>query len=109
MLNLPTNIPLHFVVVERLAAEGQSDKMMSDMVRMKQKSIIEFLHFLLKTIGPTDIRLYLMNVSGDQTVDVSTVRWYMVSFNSGDDGSPLLVQIFTSGAGRLLFITGENA
>ena len=34
-----------------------------------------------------------------------------MSFSSGDSdsGSPLLVQIFSSAACRLLFITGENA
>ena len=32
----------------------------------------------------------------------------MVCFSSGDSGSPLLVQIVTSMARRLLFITGEN-
>ena len=30
-LNLPTNIPLHFVAVRQMAAEGQFDIMVSDM------------------------------------------------------------------------------
>jgi len=30
-LNLPTNIPLHVVAMSHMAAEGQSDKMASDM------------------------------------------------------------------------------
>ena len=44
-------------------------------------------------------------------MDVSTVRWWVVLFSSGDidSGSPLLVQISGSKAGRLLFIAGENA
>ena len=39
------NIHLHFATVQQMAAEGQSDKMASDMeVRMKQRCVIEFLH-----------------------------------------------------------------
>jgi len=30
-MNLPTNIPLHVVAMQQVAAEGQSDKMVSDM------------------------------------------------------------------------------
>jgi len=41
---LPTSIPLHFVAVGQMAAEGQSDKMASDMeAHMKQRCVIEFL------------------------------------------------------------------
>ena len=37
-LNFPTNIPLHFVALWQMAAEGQSDNMVSNMeVHMKQK------------------------------------------------------------------------
>jgi len=44
-LNLSTSIPFHVVVVQQMAAEGQSDRMASDTeVRMKQKCRIEFLH-----------------------------------------------------------------
>jgi len=32
-----------------------------------------------------------------------------VYFSSGNSGSPLLMQVFTSTACRLLFITGNNA
>jgi len=36
-LNLLTYIPVHFVAMQQMAAEGQSDKMASDMeVHMKQ-------------------------------------------------------------------------
>ena len=44
-------------------------------------------------------------------MDVSTMRQWVVCLGSGDSnsGSPLLVQIFTSGARRLLFMAGENA
>ena len=62
---------------------GQSDKMASDMeVRMKQRCIIEFLH--AEKIAPNDIHRRLLNVYGDQTVDVSTVRRWVVRFSSGD-------------------------
>ncbi len=44
-LNLPTNIPLHFVAVQQMAAEGHSDKMASDTgVRMKRRCGIQFIH-----------------------------------------------------------------
>ena len=56
-----------------MAAEGQSDKMMSDMeVQMKQRCVTEFLH--AEKIAPTDIHQCLLNVYGDQTVKVSTVK-----------------------------------
>ena len=44
-LNLPNSIPLHFVAMWQTAAEGQSDKMASNMeVQMKQRCETEFLH-----------------------------------------------------------------
>jgi len=44
-MNPPANIPLNFVAARQMTAEGQSDKMASDMeVRMKQRCINEFLH-----------------------------------------------------------------
>jgi len=46
---------------------------------------------------PTDVHHHLLNVDGDQTVDVSTVRRWVVHFSSGDSGSSSLVQILTSG------------
>ena len=56
-----------------LAIEGQSNKMTYDMkVCMKQKYVIEFLH--VENTVPTDIHWCLLNIYGDQTVDVSTVR-----------------------------------
>lgn len=45
MLNLPHSIPLNFVSVQQIAAEGHSDKMASDTeVHMKQKYRTELLH-----------------------------------------------------------------
>ena len=44
-LNFPINIPLYFVAVQQMAAEGQSDKMVSDMeVSLKQREVTEFLY-----------------------------------------------------------------
>ena len=51
----------------QMAAEGQSDME----VRMKQRCETEFLH--AEKIAPIDIP-HLMNVYGDQWVDVNTVR-----------------------------------
>jgi len=65
-----------------MTAEGQSDKMVSDMeVCMKQRCVIEFLH--AEKIAPNDIHRRLLNVYGDQT-DVSTVRRRVARFSSGD-------------------------
>jgi hypothetical protein len=48
-LNLPANIPLNFVAVRQMTAEGQSDKMAPDMeVRMKLRCVTEFLHTNVK-------------------------------------------------------------
>jgi len=66
-----------------MTAEGQSDKMVSDMeVRMKQRRVIEFLR--AGKNAPNDIHRHLLNVYGDQTVVVSTVRWWVSRFSSGD-------------------------
>ena len=66
-----------------MIAEGQSDKMVSDMeVHMKQRCAIEFLH--AEKITPNDVHWHLLNVYGDRTVDVSTVGWWVVCFSSGD-------------------------
>jgi len=52
----------------------------------------------------------LLNIYGDQTVDVSTVWWWVVHFSSVGSASrsPLLVQIFTDMTCKLLFTAGEN-
>mgnify|MGYP001856046592 CR=1 FL=1 len=43
-LNLPTNILLHVVAMQQIAAEGEYDRMVSDMeVYMEQKCITGFL------------------------------------------------------------------
>ena len=69
MLTLPTNIPLHVVTMQQMAAEGQSETMASDMeVQLKQRCVMEFLPE--EKIAPTNIHLCLLNIYGDQTVDV---------------------------------------
>ena len=53
-MNLPTNIPLRVVAISQKVAEGQSDRMASDMeVWMKQRCVTEFLH--VEKMAPTDI------------------------------------------------------
>ena len=48
-----------------MAAEGQSDKMASDMdVQMKQRCVTQFLH--VGKMEPTDFHRHLLNVSGEQ-------------------------------------------
>ena len=55
-----------------MAAEGQSDRMVSDMkVQMKQRCIIEFLP--VEKMAPSDICQDLLNIYGDQKADVNTV------------------------------------
>ena len=56
-----------------MAAEGQCDKIMSDMeVCMKQRCVSPFLH--MEKMAPTDIHRFFLNISGGQRVDVSTVK-----------------------------------
>jgi len=64
-----------------------------------------------KKVTATDVHQCLLNVYGDHTVDVSTVRQWVVRFSTGDSdsGSPPLVQKFRSMACRLLFIDDKNA
>ena len=68
-----------------MAAEEQSDKMASDMeVHMKQKYMAEFLHTEKKKTASNDINQHLLNFYGEQGVDVSTVRGWVVCFSTGD-------------------------
>jgi len=64
--------------VRQMTAEGQSEME----VRMKQRCVIEFLH--AENIAPNDIHRHLLNVYGEQTVDVTTVRRRVAHFNSGN-------------------------
>jgi len=57
-----------------MAAEGQSATMVFDMeVQMKQICVTEFLS--VEKMARINIHQCLLNVHGDQTVNVSTVRW----------------------------------
>ena len=61
----------------QMAAEGHSDWMVSDMgVHMEQRCGIEFLH--VERSAAINIHWCLLNVYGHQTVDMSTVRWWVV-------------------------------
>jgi len=53
-LNLPVDISLSFAAVRQMEAEGQSDRMVSDMeMSMTQRCVTEFLH--LEKLALTDI------------------------------------------------------
>ena len=52
-------------------------------VRTKQRCVIEFLH--AEKIAPIDIHRRLLKVYGNQTVDVSTVRRWVIRFSRGDN------------------------
>ena len=71
-----------------------------------RKCATEFLH--AEKTAPIDIYQYFLNLYGDQTVSVSTVRQWVVRFSWGDNGSPPLVKIVIRMAFRFLFIPGEN-
>ena len=67
-----------------MAVEGQSVKVASDMeMQMKQRCAIEFIHE--EKVASIDIHQCLLNVYGDQTVDMSTVSWWVVCFSSGEN------------------------
>mgnify|MGYP001853049645 CR=1 FL=1 len=80
-LNLSISILLHVDAVWQMAAEEQSDRMASNMeVCMKQRSIMEFLHLEKKHTHPYSSMLTLC---WWRTVDVSTVRWWVLYFSRG--------------------------
>jgi len=59
--------------MRHMAAEGQSDKVITDMeVQVKQRGGNEFLH--AEKMALTDIRWHLLNIYRDQRVGVRTVR-----------------------------------
>jgi len=93
--------------VQHIAAERQSDKRASEMeVCRKQKYGIEFLHE--ENMAFTDIHQHLLNVYGDQTGDVSTVKQWSVYSSGNSNTALLLVQLFMNAASRFLFVTGES-
>jgi len=54
-------------------------------VCMKQRCSTEYLH--AEKIAPIDIYHRLLNVYGDQTMDVNTVRQWVVHFSSNNSNS----------------------
>jgi len=64
-----------------MAAEVHSDRTASDTeLHKKQMCVTEVLH--AEKMALTDTHQHLLNVYGDQTVDVSTVRQWVVHFSS---------------------------
>jgi len=78
-------------------------------VQVKKRCVVEFLH--VEKVAPTDIHCLLLNVYGDQSVDVNTVRQWVVCFSNGDSNSESspLVHIFMNAACRLLITAGKSA
>lgn len=86
--------------------------MTSDMevdVDVKPRCVTVFLY--KEKMALTDISRLFLNVYGDQTVRVSTVRLWVVRISSDNNDSrpPPMMQIFVSAECRLLFFTGKNA
>ena len=70
-LNAPANISFSFVALQQMAAEGQYYKTASDIeMCMKQRCGTESIH--AEDMATKNDR-QLLNVYGDQTVDVNTV------------------------------------
>ena len=64
-----------------MAGEGQSDKVASDPEAcLKRRCVTDFLH--AREIAYIDIHQRLLNLYGDQRVDVSTVRQWLVCFSN---------------------------
>ena len=97
------------VTVQEMAAERQSDMEAC----MRQRCVIEFLH--VEKNSPADIHQCMLSVYGDQTVDVSTMRQWVVRFSNSNSAvkdkphSRKAMKIFMSAECRLLFIGGKNA
>ena len=80
----PHHVKLNFAAAWQIAADGSCDKMVSDMeMHMKIRRVIEFLH--AEKMALIDIYWWLLNIHGEQTEDVSTVRWWVACFSSGDN------------------------
>ena len=75
-LNLPSGVLLRFIATRQMEAEGQSDRMASDMeVHMKQRCV------RVEKMAPIDLHQCLWSPNPG---DVSTVRWWVVCFSSDD-------------------------
>mgnify|MGYP001853038328 CR=1 FL=1 len=74
-LNLPINIPLHFVIVWQMKAERQSDRMAPDMeVHMEKRCSTEFLQ--VEKMAPTDIHHTCWTF-------METYKWVWAQWGSG--------------------------
>ena len=72
-LSPSTNMSLGFVAKQQIVTERQSNNLASNMeVHMKQRCADEYFH-MKKKIASIGILWFLMNIHGDQTMDVSTV------------------------------------
>ena len=98
----------------RQQRKGQSDAMESDVeMYIMERCETEFLHAEKMAPIDNDIHQLLLNIYGDQTVDMSTVRWWVVHFSS--DNSSMKDKLCSGQPCRFLqacrfqFIAGENA
>jgi len=65
-----------------MAAE-QSDQVASNIeVHMKYRCVTEFVQ--MEKMALADVHQDLLNIYEDQTVDVNSVRWWMLCFSSGE-------------------------
>ena len=76
--------PITYDAVWQMATEGQSDRMASDMEVCMKKEGSHWIHLSRKKMVPHDIHECSLNIYEDQTVDVSTVQWWVVRLTSGD-------------------------
>ena len=68
--------------MQQMAADQRSDKIVSDMeVPMKQRCWIKFLS--AEKNDTHDIHWCLLSTYGNQTADVSMLKWWVVYFSSG--------------------------
>ena len=51
-------------------------------VSVKQTCVTELFH-VEKKMAPVDIHQHLLKIYGDQTMDLSTMMWWLVPFSSG--------------------------
>ena len=105
-----TSTPFHVVAVWQMAAEGHNDWHNGIWRGRVDRCNVWHLIPLCRKSGIHWYYQHLLNIHGDQTVGVSTVRWWVVHFSSGDSnsGAPLLVQMITNTACRLCSNTMGN-
>lgn len=68
-----------------------------------QRCVTEFLY--MEHIAPIDIQWCLLNVYGDQTVDVTIVRWWVLHFSSGNSASDSITIQLCEMSVSILFIS----